>query len=172
MGSTRILEGVLNVLAERGIGALSVRSVAAAADVSPAQVQYYYRTKNDLVRAGFDYVGEQFDRDLASAECDTVADYVAQWLPLDEHRDRRARVWIAYTSLAVNDEKLRMAAEQLDSEIRTWFTTFGMSDAQAGQLFAMIDGVTTQCLMLPMPQRKRLVDQTIGNFLEAMGHPG
>lgn len=81
MKEARLLDGVLTVLAEQGVGALSVRSVAAAAGVSPAQVQYYYRTKNELVRAGFDYAGEQFLADVEAAGPGTLTDVVKQWLP-------------------------------------------------------------------------------------------
>ncbi len=157
-----LLEAALTILAEQGPAALSVRTVAAAAGVSPAQVQYYYRTKNDLVRAGYDYAGEQFLAELA--ESDTLADMVRRWLPLDAHRERRARVWLAYASTAAVDPVLAKESAAQDRELRENFAE-RVGD-RAAQLLAMIDGVTIQCLTLPMKERQALVDRTLTPFLD------
>ncbi|KAA0927870.1 MULTISPECIES: TetR/AcrR family transcriptional regulator [Rhodococcus] len=168
MTDNRLLEGVLTVLAEQGVGALSVRSVAAAAGVSPAQVQYYYRTKTELVRAGFEYAGTQFLEDVAAAQPNTLMDVVRQWLPLDDSRERRARVWLAYTTISAVDPELAAASAQLDEELRRWFVDRGLSATAASQLFALIDGVTVQCLMMPRSARPSLVERTIVPFISGL----
>ena len=169
MTVTHLLDGVMTVLAEQGVGALSVRSVAAAAGVSPAQVQYYYRTKSDLVRAGFDYAGEQFLADLVAAQPNTLMDFVQQWLPLDDRRERRARVWLAYAAISAADAEMAATSAQLDQELRRWFIDQNLSDHEASQLFALIDGVTIQCLMLPQSERRSLVERTLVPFLSGLG---
>lgn len=168
MSAAHLLDGVMTVLADQGVGALSVRSVAAAAGVSPAQVQYYYRTKSDLVRAGFDHAGEQFLADVAAARPATLMDFVRQWLPLDDRRERRARVWLAYAAMSAADAELAAASARLDEELRQWFIGRGLSDQAASQLFALIDGVTAQCLMLPQAQRQVLVERTIVPFVSGL----
>ena len=161
MPSTRILDGVVNVLADRGSHALSIRSVAAEAGVSPAQVQYYYRTRAELVRAGFDHAGEQFLADIAAARPSTLMDVVEQWLPLDSRREHRARVWLAYAAMSSVDEHLAAESARLDGELRQWFMQQGISEEAAAHLFALIDGVTVQCLMVPMAERRFLVDRAL-----------
>ncbi len=156
-----LLDAALTILAEQGLAALSVRTVAAAAGVSPAQVQYYYRTKNDLVRAGYDYAGQQFLAELT--ESDTLHEIVQRWLPLDPHRERRAKVWLAYAATAAVDPDLAEEAAAQDRELRHYFHK--RVGARAAQLLALIDGVTLQCLTLPMRDRQALVDQTITPFL-------
>ncbi|MDJ0336571.1 TetR/AcrR family transcriptional regulator [Salinibacterium sp. G-O1] len=168
MSATRLLDGVLTVLAEQGVGALSVRSVAAAAGISKAQVQYYYRTKSELVRAGFDHAEEQFLADVLAAQATTLMGVVHQWLPLDDRRERRARVWIAYAAMSAVDAELAATSAQLDQELRRWFTDQGLSDQAATQLFALIDGVTIQCLMLPLSERRSFVEQTIVPFVSGL----
>ncbi len=165
----RLLDGVLTVLAEQGVGALSIRSVAAAANVSPAQVQYYYRTKNELVRAAFDHAGEQFLADVVAAQPTTLMDFVQQWLPLDDRRERRARVWLAYAAISAVDVELAATSAQLDQELRRWFMDKGLSDHASSQLFALIDGVTVQCLMVPQSERQLLVERTIVPFVSGLG---
>lgn len=161
MSSTRILDGVVNVLADRGAQALSIRSVAVEAGVSPAQVQYYYRTRAELVRAGFDRAGEQFLADIAAARPSTLMDVVEQWLPLDARREHRARVWLAYAAMSSVDEHLVVESARLDGELRQWFMKQGLSEDMAAQLFALIDGVTVQCLMVPMAERRSLANRAL-----------
>lgn len=48
---TEIIFGVWQVIATDGLAAVSVRSVAAAAEVSAGRVQHYFPTKSALVRA-------------------------------------------------------------------------------------------------------------------------
>ena len=48
---TDIIHGVWQVIATKGLPAVSVRAVAAAAGVSAGRVQHYFPTKADLVRA-------------------------------------------------------------------------------------------------------------------------
>lgn len=168
MAVDRLLDGVITVLAEQGVGALSVRSVAAAAGVSPAQVQYYYRTKSELVHAGFDHAGEQFLADVVAAQPTTLMDFVQQWLPLDDRRERRARVWLAYAAISAIDAEMAATSAKLDQELRRWFTDQGLSDQAASQLFALIDGVTIQCLTLPRSERRSLVDRTVVPFVAGL----
>lgn len=168
MTAPRLLDGVLAVLAEQGVGSLSVRSVAAAADVSPAQVQYYYRTKAELVRAGFDHAGEQFLADVAAAQPATLRGIVEQWLPLDDRRERRARVWLAYAAISAVDAELAATSARLDEELRSWFLDQGLSEQAAAQLFALIDGVTVQCLMLPPSERRSFVERTVVPFVSEL----
>ncbi len=162
----RILGAVLDVLAEHGVDRLSIRSVAQAAGISPAQVQYYYRTKRDLVRAGFEYSSGQFLAAVAAAEPATLRELTLQWLPLDEARERRARVWLAYTEMAARDEQLAAEAARTDEELRQWFTGAGVPGPQAAMLLAVIDGVTAQCLVLPLPRRRELAEKTLLAFLD------
>lgn len=168
MSVPRLLDAVMTVLAEHGVGALSIRSVAAAAGVSPAQVQYYYRTKSELVGAGFDYAGEQFLADVEAAQASTLWDFVQQWLPLDDRRERRARVWLAYAALSAIDAELAAASAHLDQELRQWFIDQGLSEQAAAQLLALIDGVTVQCLMLPQSERHKLVERTVLPFVSGL----
>ncbi|MCM6773836.1 TetR family transcriptional regulator [Nocardia sp. CDC159] len=169
MAGEHVLEAVLTVLAERGVEALSVRSVAAAARVSPAQVQYYYRTKTDLIRSGFAYAGARFLADVREAAPNTLRDIVFQWLPLDERRDRRARVWLAYAGLAAVDPVLARESASLDADLRAWYVDAGLTESEAVQLLALVDGLTLHCLVLPMAERKALVDEGIEPYAGLLG---
>ncbi|MEU6700501.1 helix-turn-helix domain-containing protein [Pseudonocardia sp. NPDC046786] len=47
-----IIHAVWQVIAERGMAAVSMRTVAAAAGVSVGRIQYWFASKDELVRAG------------------------------------------------------------------------------------------------------------------------
>ncbi|MBO8190473.1 TetR family transcriptional regulator C-terminal domain-containing protein [Streptomyces oryzae] len=49
-----IADAVLDVVAERGLPAVSLTEVAARADVSPGRVQHYFPAKRQLIEAAFD----------------------------------------------------------------------------------------------------------------------
>lgn len=174
-----LLDAALTVLAQEGYGALSVRSVAAAAGVSPAQVQYYFRTKRDLVAAAFEHAGSAYVDDLreilddepSAARLRTV---LHQWLPLDEIRERRAKVWLGYAATVAVDPDLAAESAGLDAELRDWLTAeltalrVPAPESAAAQLLAMVDGVTTRTLALPMADRAAVVAVTVDAFLDRL----
>lgn len=49
--SEEILDAATRILIEDGYAQLSTRKIAAAAGIRPGNLQYYYRTKQDVVRA-------------------------------------------------------------------------------------------------------------------------
>src|SRR5690606_41439743 len=100
-----------------------MRTVAARANVSVAQVQYYYRTKADLVAAAFERATAEFVATVRSlldepASLERLRVVVWQWLPLDPERESRARVWLAYTATAGTEASLTRTAGRRDGERR------------------------------------------------------
>jgi hypothetical protein len=53
----------------------------------------------------------------------------------------------------------------------TWYLDAGLSASQAAQLFALVDGVTLQCLVLSFEARRALVEQTVFTFLRPIDRP-
>jgi AcrR family transcriptional regulator len=72
---TAILEATLELLAERGLTALTIEGVAARAGVGKATVYRRWASKNDLVRAAITRIGTQDMRlpDTGSVRGDVVA---------------------------------------------------------------------------------------------------
>ncbi|WP_307856033.1 hypothetical protein [Nocardioides faecalis] len=80
-------------------------------------------------------------------------------------RARRARVWLAFASIAATDGELAAASADLDRELRGWFVAQGLAADAADQMLALVDGVTFQCLVLPLAGRRSLVERTVIPFL-------
>lgn len=173
-----LLGAALRVIAEQGLAGLSVRTVAAEAGVSPAQVQYYFRTKTELVRAAFEHAGEQFLTDLRAVEGERSIDWLHRlvdvWLPLDERREQRARVWLAYAATAAIDPGLAAHSAEVDAELievlAAELSELGCLTPQrsAAQLLALIDGVTVRMLTLPTAERASCVAEVLTPFLRSL----
>lgn len=96
------------------------------------------------MRAGFDHAGKQLLADITAANPTTLIEYVRQWLPLDERRERRARIWLDYATVPVVGPVLATASARLDGELRCSFMDHGLTEQDASQLFALINGVAVQ----------------------------
>lgn len=178
-----LLDAVLAVVAAEGFAAVSMRSIAARAGVSVAQVQYYFHSKSELVAAAFDHSNRDFLDSLATilpdeASVERLHDVVWAWLPLDAERENRARVWLAFAATAATDHRLAAAAAQLDVELRAWFSEelAGLQRSgklrpeldptdTAAQLLALIDGVTVHCLVVAMHARAAQAEVVLGAWL-------
>ncbi|TWD80790.1 TetR family transcriptional regulator [Kribbella amoyensis] len=178
-----ILEAVQDVIAERGLEAATMRTVAAAANISLAQVQYYFRSKDELVAAAFQYVTERFDEklatiDLAGPPRKVLRSALELWLPLDEDRARDARVWLAFSAAAATSPALQQIAAATDAELRIAFARLldaavadgdlaevDDTETEAAVLLAVLDGLVIQGLTLPGAERPAFLTRSLDAHL-------
>ena len=97
-----ILQAAYELLGSADFSEFSMRSVAARAGVDLKNVQYYFSTKKDLVRALLECLGYGHEEDLASSEDDGVD-------PVERLR-RHLRQWL--------DDNLRPEIRRLN--IHSW----------------------------------------------------
>jgi len=184
-----LLDAALEVVAKSGLTGLSVRSVAARAGASPAQVQYYFPSKNALVAAAYQHASDQFltaIRSELSQPCTVqrLRRILWAWLPLSPDAERRARVWVAFAAAAVTDSALAVAAAATDADLRRWLdddlsglqragqiTLHNHPREAAAQLLALLDGTTVHTLLRPMSERAGLADLTLGAWLRHLEVP-
>jgi AcrR family transcriptional regulator len=166
----RILDALLSVAAHRGFDAVSVRTVAAAAEVSPAQVQYYFRTKQQLLVAAYERVHERMLGRLVAVPPtgpagDRLGRYLLAWLPLDADRRADATAWLAFTAAAVTSPTLDQLVRETDAGVLAALTEVvadGQADgslrpgldpaATAGLVLAVLDGLSVRALSHPRPE--------------------
>jgi AcrR family transcriptional regulator len=184
-----VLDAALRVIAEDGFAALSMRTVATAAGVSLAQVQYYFRSKDELLAAAFEHVSaDVVDRarqvDTAGPTREVLRALLHVWLPLDEQRERAARVWLAFTAAAATSPTLGPSNAALDADLRTGFTellreaqTSGElpadrdPDLESALLLAVVDGLVVQSLALPAERRAALLVEALDTHLNRLFGP-
>jgi AcrR family transcriptional regulator len=178
-----VLDAVLDVIAERGLEAATMRTVAAAAGVSLAQVQYYFRSKDELVASAFRHVSERFDEKLATVDLsgpprEVLREALQLWLPLDDERARDARVWLAFSAASVTSPGLAAIAAATDAELRIAFARLldaaiadgdlaevTDTETEAALLLAVLDGLVIQGLTASAEQRVPLLKQSLDAHL-------
>jgi AcrR family transcriptional regulator len=181
-----LLEAACEVIASEGFAGVSMRGVAGAARVSLAQVQYYFRSKDELLSAAFEYVSEDVVArasriDTAGPVREVLRALLWVWLPLDEPRARAARVWLAFAAAAATSETLGERNAALDAELRSEFAGLlrqaratgeldGDMDVEteAALLLAVVDGLVIQALARPPGERADFLTRGLETHLSRL----
>lgn len=115
-----VSEAVWQVLAEKGFGGLTLRSVASAMGVSTGMLMHYFPTKRALIAHALDLLerrtAERPRRERPAEGLATVRAMLLDILPLTADDTSRNRIWVSSWDLALADDGL--AAEQADRYTR------------------------------------------------------
>jgi AcrR family transcriptional regulator len=151
------------IVAARGVEALTVRGVAAATGFSTAVVSHYFADKRDLLRSTFRAAANRSTarfESAAAADRRSVVSCLEALLPLDAHSRRDWRLFVAFWGTAASDAEL--ADEQRDrvrsarvriEKLLAAQPTGGYGDtrnrADARALLTLVQGIATQAVFDP-----------------------
>ncbi|MFS0729147.1 TetR family transcriptional regulator C-terminal domain-containing protein [Curtobacterium sp. 1P10AnD] len=149
-----VSDAAARVLARNGLGALSVRGVAAEAGLPPSTVRYVFPTQASVRTHALETVFDATARRV-DAVPDTLSDrerarrILLELLPLDEERLVELDVYLALGNAALTDPELRPALDRVVSDMQEWTERIvhlvGVPDAErayeARRLHALIDGL-------------------------------
>ncbi|MFH9009046.1 TetR/AcrR family transcriptional regulator [Streptomyces afghaniensis] len=160
----RIAEAVCALVARSGMEAVSLRDVAAEADVSMGAVQRCFRTKEDMLLFALEHisqrVSERADQRIAATSTPQAASTLlshtlTELALLDEESRARAHVWLAFVSHAPAGERLAAVLHETYAKLHdlvVWLIRYGQDtqefpphlDAaeEAHTLLAVADGLT------------------------------
>lgn len=173
--SARLLDALVEIIATRGMEAVSVRSVASAAGVSIGAVQHHFPTKDAMLLAAMDRVAEHFqhrldERATLDAPAEQVLRAVVEALAALQPDDRPGTVvWLAFVARACVDEAVAgrhrdswTAVERLlaDCLAAHRHTSAEAEAAGAAELLALADGLAVATATEPArmpPERARLI---------------
>ncbi|MGA8246728.1 MAG: TetR/AcrR family transcriptional regulator [Nocardioides sp.] len=119
----RLLDALVSITAERGLDQVSIREVAAAAGVSVGTVQYYCRSKDEMLEMAFRHIlNRMSQRASATPRSGTIAQVLRralhEFLPLDDLRRRECRVYLAFAARAAVTPRLAEVQHELLGEMR------------------------------------------------------
>ncbi|WP_135235292.1 TetR/AcrR family transcriptional regulator [Nocardia sp. CS682] len=139
-----LLDGVLDVAATRGMEAVSVREVAAQVGVSPAKVQYYFRTKDELLIAAFRHVEQLLDDRAAQVSYEhgvaaALRTVLVDWLPVDAARARLVKIWVAFLARAVVTDELAAIESAYQQRTQAQLVEAIESGIESGEYAAEVD---------------------------------
>lgn len=190
---TRLLDALVRITAERGLDQASIREVAAAAGVSVGTVQYYCRSKDEMLRMAFEYVTRRIIARATSIEkTGTVGPVLRrglmEFLPLDDARGAEARVYLAFAARAAVSPDLAAVQHALQGEIGVLCAdAFRLArergqavadfdpDVAAAATAAMVDGLLLRLLTdptgLPADTAVAVLDMHLRHYLDIDGCP-
>ncbi len=164
----RIAEAVCALIARSGMEAVSLRDVAAEANVSMGAVQRCFRTKEDMLLFALEHisrrVSERAGRRIAEASAHQAASTLlshtlAELALLDEESRTQAHVWTAFATRATASQKLATVLHDTYTKLHdlvAWLIRYGQDtreipghldpDHEARSLLALADGLTVQVL--------------------------
>ncbi|GGH57297.1 TetR/AcrR family transcriptional regulator [Rothia aerolata] len=163
-----IADSAIRVMVEQGLDALSVRHVAAAAQVAPGTVQYHMGTRDDILAKAFiRSVQRQEERTQRPSDSTDVLELMcirlAELLPTGPVQREDAAMWVIVGAAASTRDWL---ADMYDSEIALFRARVGDALVAAQRLDQLRSGITPQ-------QGARLVTALINgltlDYLNASG---
>lgn len=172
---TDLLDRLADVIAEGGVEGVSIRTLATRAEVSIGTVQYYFATKDELLRAVWLHIRDQaarrfLDPDASGLDSAEQLDRLVGLLLAPAADDRLARVRLALVARAAHDpgiaalhrEQWREMEESLAralAEVKAESPKPAEDPADAAaELLALLDGLTIAVLTEPerMPAARAL----------------
>ncbi|MGW1101374.1 TetR/AcrR family transcriptional regulator [Streptomyces sp. NPDC002540] len=164
----RIAEAVCRIADERGLEGVTLRDVAACAQVSMGAVQRCFRTKEEMLVFALAHIGERIGervrarlvRSPAQSAATALGHAVAEMSLLREEHRAEARVWLAFVAQAVVSEPLARMLKANYAALQEVFARL-ISEADEGAdravpldpqreartLLALADGLTSHVLV-------------------------
>ncbi|WP_328960720.1 TetR/AcrR family transcriptional regulator [Streptomyces virginiae] len=163
-----IAEAVCHLADERGLEGVTLRDVAARAQVSMGAVQRCFRTKEEMLVFALGHIGERIMervqarlvRSPAQSAGTALGHAVTEISLLREEHRAEARVWLAFVAQAAVSEVLARTLKANYATLQEAFTRLiaeagedadgaGRLDArrEARTLLALADGLTTHVLI-------------------------
>jgi len=170
------------LIARDGVGAATMRGVAAEAGWTTGALTHYFADKRELLLFTFcDSLARRHaarDARETIAPLDALVRSLEGALPVDEERRRHWMVTIAFCAQAAGDDELSTAQRDAYRAFRAHIAGLvdaagiangAAAEARAEQLIAVADGIALQALFAPgdWPQRRQLtrLRQTINPLI-------
>ena len=127
-----VTDALLHIVAEGGLDQVSIREVAAGAQVSIGTVQHYFPTKDRMLAAAYEEVVRRIRSRLQAVKLgadlrQNLSTVLAQLLPLDEQRALEVRVHLAFAARAATMPELaqtqRVSLAEIHKAITQAFAT-------------------------------------------------
>jgi AcrR family transcriptional regulator len=153
---------LLQLVSDRGLDEVSVRTVAAASGRSAGAVQKYFRTKDEMLAFAAELVGERVERRMAEVDTSlplrrALRELIVTTLPVDVERRAEATTQLAFAVHAAHHPRLAAIRHRVDQDIRqalaAWLETSGYGAeaavAIADAVIALSDGLALRMLYTP-----------------------
>ena len=183
----RLLDALVSITARARSHHVSIREVASAAGVSIGTVQYYCRSKDEMLEMAFRHIMERMtERVTGSPRAGSVARVLRgalhEFLPLDDARRRECRVYLAFAARAAVTPRLAAVQHELLGDMRRRCADAFLVAQESGEavsefdakqaaavMTALVDGMPLHMLTDPTGLRPKaavaLLDQHLRRYV-------
>jgi AcrR family transcriptional regulator len=149
----QIIEAVWALIARRGLGAVTMRELAAEAGYANGALSGYFRNKDEILQAAFEHAfrstNVRADRAIGDATGLTALRRLCvEIMPLDDIRLQEARVVIAFWDRAQHDDRMTAVHEGVMAQWRRQMHRYLREAREAGEVTAAApDRLTVDTLL-------------------------
>lgn len=178
-----LTEAAFDLIAERGVGGLRIRDVAAQVGVNNATLHYYFPTKEQLIAAVIEFVGHEFVTAHAPDYDPKVDDRSARSRLHRYFRDLAYQIetspkrFLVVSELFLEQQRQRIFQQEYHNDIewQTYLTAMLQEGVVAGEFRADLDLLPTVntiiafCKGLPLTATTTAqLEQTVAAFEHAL----
>jgi len=171
-----IVDAAARLIARDGLGAATMRDIAAEAGWTTGVVNHYFADKREVLRRTLEHSIEQRRATRLPPVDDTPVEQLraelAGALPLDGEGRRHWLVTLAFCAQAAGDAELALVQRDAYRSFRTTVTRLvaafgwdGDSEARAERLIAQVDGVALQAMFdvesWPPARQRAVLDELL-----------
>lgn len=162
-----ITAAMWRILLRDGMGAVTVRALAAEAGWSVGAIRHYYTSQDDLILFATAEMlaavtGRIYSLDLSCPDRDVLQQAIEEMLPLDRQRKAEAQIWLALLTRRIANPQVGEKANDLDfvvrDAVRQLLAKLQSADliaagrdleVEAVRLHALIDGLALHAMSEP-----------------------
>lgn len=175
-----IAEAAWRVLLRDGVAAVSVRAVAAEADLATASLRHIFPTQNALRTFCFELALERATERIAASPLrgtprQQAEQVVLQVLPLDAQRHAEMQVWIAFAAASMASTELAPVyarghddLRQLCRSVVSGIASDAALELQSARLHALLDGLAMHLVSRPDPGAADMARQVVRAHLDSL----
>ena len=158
----RLAEAVWQVILERGISAVSIRTVAEQAGVATGSLRHVFPTRSELINYSAELMIQRattraLNRTRAAGEVSGLLDLIAEFMPFDQQRRAELEVNLALIAESLAEpglveirnnahEQLRQLCIKIVIELSAQTLSAEENLRHARRLHALMDGVAVHLL--------------------------
>lgn len=183
-----ILDAAVELAREKGVGAVSVRSVAAAAGIGATTLRYYFPSQRELINTVLDRIFDENIAELRIADAaipaaERLTECLVQFFGPSEHTQQAAKAWFDITVALIGQGSTEgsrqgmMVAHRVSiGRTERWLRALAAEGAideadievSAAVLLALIEGLMLHLLADPERVNRQVVEEAIGATVERL----
>lgn len=181
-----LLDALWRVVERDGAVTLSIRSIAAEAEISKTNVAYYFPSRLAILKAAAEQVSTRVSTELATEflkdpNVDNAVEALAMTVPTTPVRRRQSEVWLMLLTEGVQSPEAASVLESFNEGLNAYyrqgiqmlieggFIDAGVDvDFEATRIQALIDGLSLHTISDPVRTDAALVRKVIATHLHSL----